>query len=460
MPKKKNLSFLPIVFLLFSLIFPSAGSVLAKSAGSVTNYDPVISFPETITFRATIENDAPITSVVLEYGTTGLTCGTVIAKAYPRFTPDTKVDVEWTWEMRQSGSLPPGTSIWWQWRYVDQKGVEQRSEKNTVIWMDSEHNWETLSSGDINLHWYMGDRAFAEGLLQAAEEGLDLLYNDAGLTPAEPVNLYIYGDTADMRDAILYEPGWTGGVAYADHSIVIIGIAEEHLEWGLDTIVHELTHVLVGHFTFSCLGDIPTWLNEGLAVYAEGELDSYSQAQFDDALAKDELFTIRSLSGGFSEDSDKAHLSYTQSRQVVEFMVKSYGQEKMNALLLTLSEGTTIDGALMKVYGFDLEGLEREWRSSIGAKVQASAAQPTAQPTPTYVPTYVPYSANSQVITPTPYAIPTSSVTDEPYQSPEEDGTQNLAIVIVGVACCCLLLLVGGGAGTWFFISRRKGKGE
>ena len=31
----------------------------------------------------------------------------------------------------------------------------------------------------------------------------------------------------DMRDAVLYEPGWTGGLAYPDHNIVIIGIAPD-----------------------------------------------------------------------------------------------------------------------------------------------------------------------------------------------------------------------------------------
>ena len=34
--------------------------------------------------------------------------GEVIAKAFPQFTPGKTVEAEWTWEMRQSGSLPPG----------------------------------------------------------------------------------------------------------------------------------------------------------------------------------------------------------------------------------------------------------------------------------------------------------------------------------------------------------------
>ena len=87
--------------------------------------------------------------------------------------------------------------------------------------------------------------------------------------------------------------------------------------------------MLVGHQTFSCLGDVPTWLNEGLAVYSEGELDPASQRQLEDAIRDDTLLTVRSLSSGFSEVADKANLSYSQSYSITKFLIETYGQEKM-----------------------------------------------------------------------------------------------------------------------------------
>src|SRR4026207_2476193 len=119
--------------------------------------------------------------------------------------------------------------------------------------------------------------------------------------------------TDDRKEAILYEPSWTGGQAFPDQNIVILGISPADIDWGRDAIVHELTHVLVGHLTFSCLGDVPTWLNEGLAVYSEGELDPASELQLEDAIQDNTLLTVRSLSSGFSEVEDKAYLSYSQS---------------------------------------------------------------------------------------------------------------------------------------------------
>jgi hypothetical protein len=150
--------------------------------------------------------------------------------------------------------------------------------------------------------------------------------------------------------------------------------------------------VLVGHLTFSCLGDVPTWLNEGLAVYSEGGLDSASQQQLGDAIRDNTLLTVRSLSGGFSEVSDKAYLSYSQSYSVAKFLIETYGQEKMTSLLVSLRDGLTTDEALMLTYGFNVEGLEDAWRAAIGAQPRTASpdGQATAQPTPTFVPTIVP----------------------------------------------------------------------
>jgi hypothetical protein len=442
-------------FLLFITVKQPLTIVSAASPADLTNDVPVLNFPDSITFTVEIQHETPINSIVLEYGTSELTCGTVIAKAFPQFTAGTNVTSEWTWEMRQSGSLPPGARIWWRWRYSDADQVEYVSEQKTVTWLDSKHAWRTLKSGFLNLHWYYGDELFAQELLNSADQGLARLKNDAGLQPTNPIHLYIYADTLDMQDAILYEPSWTGGMAFPTHDIVIIGISPDDIAWGRDTIAHELTHVLVGHLTFSCLGDVPTWLNEGLAVYSEGELDPASAAQLNEAIQSDQLLSVRSLSGGFSEVPSRAYLSYSQSYSIVKYLIENYGQDQMDALLLALRDGNTIDDALYENYGFDVEGLETKWREAIGAPSRPPMARATAQPTPTYVPTYVPYAGVPQAITPTPYTIPTSSTAETGIQT---NGPSPSLTLVLGVICLILLLLFGL-LGLGIFLTTRRGKG-
>lgn len=445
------------LFLSLSLFLPTPA--FASASADVTNNEVIFNFPDTATFRATITSNSEIQSVVLEYGNEQETCGEVIAKAFPQFTPSTTVNAEWTWEMRQSGSLPPGAQLWWRWRITDASGNETVSETKTATWLDDVHNWKTINEGRINFHWYRGAESFARDLLNAAQGGLAFNETQSGLVADAPVDIYIFANTNDLKDAILYEPSWTGGQAFPDQDIVILGISESDMEWGRDAIVHELTHVLVGHLTFSCLGDVPTWLNEGLAVYSEGGLDPASQQQLDDAIQNNTLLTVRSLSSGFSEVPDKAYLSYSQSYNVTKFLVETYGQDKMTALLTSLRDGLTIDEALMQTYGFNVERLEDEWRSAIGAQPRAVSAEPTAQPTPTHVPTIVPVSGMQFAGQITSTAIPTSSFAGTPTTETPARTAPPLSLTLILLGFCCIFLLIIGVVVLGFIARRDHMKG-
>jgi hypothetical protein len=445
-------------FLSLSLL--TVAPVQASPLAEVTRDEIVLRFPETATFRLAINNSVEITSVVLEYGNEQQTCGEVIAKAFPQFTPGKNVTTEWTWEMRQSGSLPPGAQLWWRWRVTDANGSETVTAIKTATWLDDDHDWKTLTNGDfLRIHYYAGNQAFITDLSKAAYEGLQFNETQSGLKAEAPIDIYIYASTDDLREAILYEPSWTGGQAFPDQDIVILGISQADLDWGRDAIVHELTHVLVGHLTFSCLGDVPTWLNEGLAVYSEGGLDPSSKRQLDDAIRNDTLLTVRSISGGFSEVPDKAYLSYSQSYSITKFLIETYGQEKMTALLLELSNGKTIDEALMQTYGFNIEGLEDAWRKSIQAQPRTASAQATAQPSPTFVPTIVPVSGGSLVLQATPTPIPTSSLGGLPTEAPPVRTAPPLSLTLILVALCCAFILIIGIVVLGFVVRSQNSKG-
>jgi len=433
-----------LLALILSLGLLAVPTVSATPLANVTGDQPVIDFPNTITFHAKISANANITSIVLEYGTEQQTCGDVIAKAFPEFSPGKSMDVEWTWDMRQSGSLPPGTTIWWRWRYTDDSGTETVSEQKTITWLDDVHNWQTITGGELHLHWYGNDKAFAQEMLAAGLEGLNRNEKQAGLKTDAPIDLYVYPNYDDLREAILYESSWVGGQAFPDENIVIMGTSGSDSNWDKDTVIHELTHVLVGHLTFSCLSYVPQWLNEGLAVYSEGPLDPQFQEPLDQAVQDDTLLTIRSISGAFSEVASKVDLSYAESYSIVNFLIESYGQDKMTALLTALRDGATTDDALAQTYGFNTDGLEIEWRKAIGAQPGTVSAQPTAQPTPTYVPTIVPVSGAPIVNQITPTAVPTSSFSGQPTTEPGTGGGPPLALTLFLIGFCCIFLLLIG----------------
>ncbi len=387
-----KISFLLLILLLLivgNLVTP----VRAQSDIQVVSDAASLTFPDSVLFKAEFQAGTNITSVVLEYGVNQLTCGTVDAKAFPQLTPGTDVKVDWTWEMLQSGSLAPGATVWWHWQVSDSSGAQFTSPTQTILWLDSIHPWQVITGGKINLHYYSGEASFGQQLHDAAVQALVRLSQDVGVSTDSPVDIYIYANQNDLLAAALYQPSWVGGHAFPENNIVIIDVPTDQLDQGKIDEAHELTHVLVGHLTFSCLGFLPQWLNEGLAMYGQGGVQATEQAQFDQAKAANQLPSLHSLTGAFSAEATQAELSYTEAYSVVDFMIKTYGQAKMNTLLLDLRDGQTTDDALQAVYGFNTDGLENAWRSSIGAQPLNGSAQPTPVLTPTEVPTLVPIGA-------------------------------------------------------------------
>jgi len=432
MPKR------PVLFLILIAALLAPTQALAAPQTDVEADSATLDFPNTVTFSAKLSAPAEIVSVTLEYGNEQLTCGEVIAKAFPDFQPGTRVDASWTWDMRQSGSLPPGTSIWWRWRYVDSSGTEFVSQTQTVIWLDDIHDWKTVTAENLRLHYYGKSESFAQTMLKAGIEGLRRNKEQAGMLADAPVDIYVYPNYDDMRDAVLYEPAWTGGQAYSDFNVIIMGVSGSDSTWDQNTVIHELTHILVGRNAFSCIGSRPGWLEEGLAMYSEGKLDSGMQSMLDSSIRSNSLITLRSLNGGFSELPDKANLSYSQSYSVVKFLIETYGQPKMTDLLTALRDAKSIDTALLEVYGFDTDGLDAAWRQSVGAAPLA-VLQATAQPTPTYVPTYIPIAGIPQAITATPGAIPTSTTGGN---GSETGFTGPPLMLTISLLCFCLVILL------------------
>jgi hypothetical protein len=411
-----------------------------------------MTFPNKITFKVYTISDSEITLIRLHYGTTQDTCGKVTAIAFPEFDSAKDVYAEWEWDMRQSGGEPPGTTIWWQWEIKDKSGNSLLTDKKEIIWLDKIHSWQEISDGMIRIHYYMGNKSFGNTLKDAALTALDRLGKDTGITPDQPIDLYIYGDNQDMRDSVLYEPGWTGGLAYPEYNIVIIGIAPADVEWGKRTEAHELTHVLVGDFTFSCLGAMPTWMVEGIAVYGEGGPESSGVTNFEKSKNENSLLSFKVLSGGFSEDPDQADLSYSQSYYMVNYLIEKYGKDKLIGFLKSLKTGGELNESLKSNYGFDLNGFENEWRSSLNLPiVEINTIHASA--TPTIIPTIIPIEGMLPASTSTQRPIsPTTIVekTQEPNKTPDiqtflqGNTVKSLLTIILGGTCVFGILLIAG----------------
>lgn len=392
--------------------------VVAQDALRVATTHVTSDFPTSITFHVQANGGSDITKVEVRFSTEHSSCTRVESSGFPDFTPGNEVSAQWTWDVREGGSLPPGVVVRYRWIIEDRTGTVVETPEQRYQVVDERHRWRTTSSDLLNLHWYQGDAAFSAALLDAAEAALDQLESFATVRPARPVDLFIYGSAQELRDAIVFPQEWTGGVSFSGFSIVAIGISPTSLAWGQRAISHELTHVVLDQITFNCFRDIPTWLNEGLATYNEsgtGQPQPAYARELQDGIEAGELLSVPSLGGSFPTDAAAARLAYGESLSLVQYLSDTYGAGKLGELLDSFRSGTTADVALEDVYGFDQRGLEEEWRSHIGAPPppDTDSADAPALPAP-IIPTFEPFT----LTTPTP-DVPGATATATPTAPPQ-----------------------------------------
>jgi hypothetical protein len=204
--------------------------------------------------------------------------------------------------------------------------------------------------------------------MSTAQQALLQLKADTGASPDKVINIFIYANSKDLQGSMIYPNEWTGGVAFTQHNIVAIGINPTELSWGEGAMTHELTHIVIHQVVFNPYNDLPVWLNEGLAMYSQGPLTRQFTVPLKLAISQNNLISVRSIASPFSANSDKANLSYAESFTLVEYLVKQFGSNKMQNLLQTFKNGSTFDGAFQKVYGFDMDGLNEQWRTWVSTQ--------------------------------------------------------------------------------------------
>ena len=330
----------------------------AQDKITVLDSNAQVVFPSALIFSIKAQSTTDITRIRIHYQTDKMDYAQVTNEAWPEFTPAPAVQTKWTWDMREVIlPVPVGAKVRYWWTIEDKSGNKLTTPANEVRFDDPRYAWKSLTQGQITLFWYSGSQPFAGDLMAASQAALERLTDDAGVYLDKPVSIYVYASQQDLLGATVFPREWTGGEARPDYGIIIIAISPGDTEGGKGGLSHELGHMVTHHVTFGPYGALlPTWLDEGLSMHAQGKPEPYFQAVLKKAFVENKLFSVRSLSSAFSARTEEAIISYAESQSLVEFLIQNYGKDKMLRLLNIFKEGSTTDDALMEVYGFDQDG--------------------------------------------------------------------------------------------------------
>lgn len=273
--------------------------------------------------------------------------------------------------------FPAFSNIEYRYEIVLEDGQTIKSPQFSFLYTDNRFEWDMLQEGPFIVYWFDGDYAFAQSILDVAQEGLDRITSILPLPEPELLHIYVYPDAKLMQDAL--NPGgedWVAGHAFPDRQTMILYLPSQ-ADAVLDMrqrIPHETMHILLSQLAGSGYANLPFWLAEGLPSMVELYPNPDYQILLDNAYARNELIPLESLCESFPRDASGALLAYAQSASFTNFLYDNFGTSGLQRLLTEYANGKSCENGAQSALGSGLEQLERRWwRESLSGNQSFSA---------------------------------------------------------------------------------------
>jgi len=163
--KKRLILVLLAIWILAALVL--VPGVQAHTGPVVTSSTVEVSFPLSVIFNVTAQSDAEITDLRLNYLVERHEHARIVSEVYLPVSPSASVTETWTWDMRMTGGMPPGTEIEYWWKVTDISGQTETSLPQRFLLEDNRYDWNSLEEGMVKLYWYNGNDTFGQELMDA-----------------------------------------------------------------------------------------------------------------------------------------------------------------------------------------------------------------------------------------------------------------------------------------------------
>lgn len=366
---------------LYSIVLafgPRSALAAGPSGINVLQNETRVDFPRQVDFHVVAESTAQVTTARLAFRI-GDQTQTHIGAA--PIDPVSRVDVHYVLELQRE-YLPPGVDLHFRWLLEDQSGAQASTAWSDLTLTDSRFRWSSLTVAPVQLEWYDVDDAFAKAVLDAANAAYSSASQVAPTSGAtRAVKILLYGDINDFRGALgAGSQEWVGGQTFPQDRITLLLVSPGDLPGAQRSVAHEMAHLGLDAAADGSVAPLPSWLDEGLAMVAEGPTESVFSQALDQAVRDHKLFSIQSLSGNFPESTADATLAYAQSENLVRFFIKKYGANKLSVLVGSFRAGLSADDAFRQSIGMSAHEFQAAWQASLTATPTTSPTAPTGSP--------------------------------------------------------------------------------
>jgi hypothetical protein len=137
------------------------------------------------------------------------------------------------------------------------------------------------------------------------------------------------------------------------------------------TLKHELCHLLLhSHIKRE---NLPKWLDEGVAQWVSDGIPEIIMNQkrslLEEATLRGRYIAIGALRDRFPREKEPLMLAYEESKGLVEYMISSFGVERVLSVLDHLREGYGLEMALIRGLSVSLDELEARWHRHLKRRI-------------------------------------------------------------------------------------------
>jgi len=220
--------------------------------------------------------------------------------------------------------------------------------------LDAEWDFVGFSTPHFQISFAQGkNREAANAVAQVLEDSYFSVGRKLDFYPDEITEVVLYA--SEDFHGVTQTPDWTGGVYDGRIKLPVRGL-EGETELLVRTLRHEYGHVLVTRLS---RGQVPVWLNEGIAIWAEEQDDGERVSWAEDQIAGRHLFRLTELTPPFTRlPADRVQVAYAQSYLAVRYIIDEFGERRLNDLLRAAAAGKAIDRSFEEVLAIDLADFE------------------------------------------------------------------------------------------------------
>jgi len=449
------LAVLPAVALL------EGGSARADEI-TVSNVQATTVDPNAITFSARVLAPAGLESATVVFRVLNPKEGDVGGTGVSSFGPGSENDVSFTLETRANRRyIPVGSVFRFHWEFIDSEGDMFASEELEYLFLDGRYRWNEEQDGDIAVYYYGSNEGLAENVLAGASASIRETEALLQVDVPYPVRVLVWASQSDgqlamrPRSAAFDALVRTGGQRVAADLLFVFAATA-------GVVRHEAAHIVTAVAGDGPFARIPSWLDEGTAVYMQGNVGNYGEA-VTFGVQTDRTLRLRNLDSP-SNNPNEVNLFYGQSWSTVDLLVSEFGEQAFADLYRTVREGARTDDAMEDVYGFDQDGLYNRWREAKGLDAIDFAPRVDSTPAPqaeaTRAPLAIPTGGSAstsggesddddEVATP---AAGGTGGTDATAAGGGDGGSNAGAGIIVGLVTVLVAAALGGAA---IYVARR-----